>query len=60
MMYEIRRRNKERKTWSFYACTDVAENAFEIRNALMFYTGDTYAVFIGEKEIKNMEEAMRR
>lgn len=60
MKYEIRKRSKDGKTWNFYACTDIAENAFEIRAALMFYSDEIYSVFKADKEIKTIQEAMRR
>lgn len=58
MQYEIRKRSRDKETWGFYACTDVATNAFEICSALNLVSGGEFAVFKDEKEVKSVREAM--
>ncbi len=60
MKYEIRKRGRDGKMWSFYACTDLAENAFEVCDSLNCYSPGEYAVFAGNKQIKNLKEAMEK
>lgn len=60
MGYEIRKMSKDGKTWSFYACTDVAANAFEIRDSLNCVLNGEFSVFKDDKEIKSVMEAMER
>jgi len=60
MKYEIRKRSKSGNTWSFYACTDVAVNAFEIRDSLNCASDGEFSVFKDNKEIKSVKEAMER
>ena len=60
LKYEISKRNKEeRNIWSAVAWTDTWQWAHEIATSLEIINGGEFAVFVGGKMIKNLEEAMR-
>lgn len=60
MKYEIRRRDKEDKNvWSTVAWADTWEWANEIAYVLSIAENSKFSVFVGEKEILSLEDAMR-
>lgn len=60
MKYEIRRRdNKDKNVWSAVAWADTWEWANEIAYVLSIAENSKFSVFVGEKEILSLEDAMR-